>query len=147
MEQRVCILDHCSNVIVTEYNDQGKAVNNRRIQCGKCTTIKTATECAKQNRDISRMKKRAEKKNVPFNLTVAYIRSIYPEDGICPVLGVKMTRGEAASHNYSPSVDRIKPELGYVKGNVVYMSNLANKMKQNATDEQLRAFAHWILNN
>jgi hypothetical protein len=45
----------------------------------------------------------------------------------------------------SPSLDKIDPEKGYVKGNVMWMSQLANAMKNNATKEELKQFANWVL--
>jgi hypothetical protein len=45
----------------------------------------------------------------------------------------------------SPSIDRKDNTKGYTKDNVWVISQLANQMKSNATPEQLRAFARWIL--
>jgi hypothetical protein len=44
----------------------------------------------------------------------------------------------------SPSLDRIKPELGYVPGNIQVISARANVMKNDATPEELLAFANWV---
>ena len=43
-----------------------------------------------------------------------------------------------------PSLDRIIPELGYIKGNVVFISNWANIIKQDATEKELYAVADWL---
>ena len=45
----------------------------------------------------------------------------------------------------SPSLDRIDPTKGYVKGNVMMMSALANRMKQDATLKQLNQFSRYHL--
>jgi uncharacterized protein (DUF433 family) len=84
-------------------------------------------------------KARAKKHGLPFNIT---------EDDIeipvfCPALGIKLERGEQGKGHFdnSPSLDKIVPEKGYVKGNVVVVSMLANRLKSNATIEQLRDLA------
>jgi DNA repair exonuclease SbcCD ATPase subunit len=83
---------------------------------------------------------RAKKNNIPFNLTEDYLKSIYPSDMICPVLGFEMSVGldENGSSETSPSLDRIIPEKGYVQGNVVVVSMRANTIKRDATPEELR---------
>jgi hypothetical protein len=43
------------------------------------------------------------------------------------------------------SLDRIKPELGYVLGNIAIISHLANTIKQNCTDpEVFRRLADYV---
>jgi hypothetical protein len=81
----------------------------------------------------ARAKKRARLNDVSFNLTVEDI--LIPE--FCPVLGIKLERNEGASSAASPSLDRIFPERGYVKGNVRVISHKANTIKNNATAEEL----------
>lgn len=44
----------------------------------------------------------------------------------------------------SPSVDKIVPEKGYVKGNVVWMSYRANSLKTDASLDELKGLARWI---
>lgn len=74
--------------------------------------------------------------------------SICPEDllvpELCPVLGTKLQFGVRTYSPASPSVDAIRPELGYVPGNVAVISHRANSIKQNATPEELRKVADWL---
>ena len=46
---------------------------------------------------------------------------------------------------YCPSIDRIIPSLGYIKENIQIMSALANKMKWDASTDELRAFCEGYL--
>jgi len=80
----------------------------------------------------SAAKRRARYNNLPFNLEISDI--IIPE--YCPLLNIKMEYNTP----YAPSLDRIIPELGYTKGNVIVISRKANTMKNNATLEQLKTF-------
>lgn len=88
------------------------------------------------------VKKRAKDKGIPFDIDAADI--IIPDE--CPVFGVTLVRGKGKVCQNSPTIDRIIPELGYVKGNIQVISHLANAMKQNATKEQLIKFAEWVIN-
>jgi hypothetical protein len=54
----------------------------------------------------------------------------------CPVLGIPIKIGGARSI-HSPSLDRIKPNNGYVPGNVRVISDHANRLKGNLTQQQL----------
>ncbi len=84
--------------------------------------------------------KRATTGDVPFDITTSYIESIYPEDGKCPVFGFVMEFGGGYSdRDTSPSLDRILPELGYVPGNLRWISNRANTLKRDANLAELEA--------
>ena len=67
----------------------------------------------------------------------------YPQ--VCTVLGIKLDWGMNGLTDNSPSLDRDNNKLGYIKGNVMIMSNLANKMKSSATPEQLKQFSRYQL--
>lgn len=88
-------------------------------------------------------KKRADARGLLFLITVEDV--VIPDK--CPALGTPLVRnvgGRTGAPN-SPSLDRIIPELGYIPGNVQVISHKANMMKQNATKDELRAFARWVL--
>ena len=70
---------------------------------------------------------------------------IIPE--YCPLLGIKLEYEPGRTNNSNtPSLDKIDPTKGYIKGNVRIISYKANTMKNNATREELELFAKNILN-
>tara|TARA_R110000824_G_scaffold78135_1_gene197337 strand:- start:510 stop:1055 length:546 start_codon:yes stop_codon:yes gene_type:complete len=109
---------------------------------GKETTARYNAKNWEQKR-VKDAKKRAKSRNLPFNLTTEYIKSIAPPDMICPALGIQMKVGENVKNSKirSPSLDRLIPELGYIKGNVIVVSTRANILKRDATLEELMQVA------
>jgi hypothetical protein len=84
---------------------------------------------------------RARKKGLPHDILLEDI--VIPE--FCPVFPeIRLSKENSKSENDSPSLDRIRPELGYVKGNIVVMSHLANTIKSFGTAEQHRRIAEWM---
>jgi len=81
-------------------------------------------------------KHRAKKFNRPFNIECEDI--VVPAK--CPLLGISLFRGVGKVGSNSPSVDCLRPELGYTKGNVWVISYRANTIKNNLTLEQLKSF-------
>lgn len=85
-------------------------------------------------------KERAEKKGIEFSISLEDIK--IPR--FCPVLGIRLVSGKGKKRNSSPTLDRIQPNLGYIKGNVIVISDLANRIKSNATVEEIEAVAKWM---
>jgi hypothetical protein len=81
----------------------------------------------------------ARKRGIRFNLKESDI--IIPKR--CPVFGLKLER-KAKSRATTPTLDRINPRRGYVRGNVAVISHLANRLKNNATAAQHRRIADWM---
>lgn len=82
---------------------------------------------------------RARRKGIPFSISVDDI--IIPEK--CPVLGIKLVSSSGPRSGASPTLDRVDNSLGYVKGNVVVMSWKANRIKSDASIEELQAIVNW----
>lgn len=86
---------------------------------------------------LSRAKNRSEEKNIPFNITREDI--VFVE--ICPLLNIPLNWEGGPRDKNTPSLDKVIPELGYVKGNVRIISNLANMMKSYASAQELLTFS------
>lgn len=86
-------------------------------------------------------KRRAKDMSIPFNLDWRLIE--IPE--FCPVLGIPMYRGDNGGSENSPSLDRIIPELGYVKGNVKVISSRANRLKSDGSLEDFQEIVKYLV--
>ena len=73
---------------------------------------------------------RARKRGLPFNLTKEDLA--VPE--FCPVLGIRLVPRQGKLADNCPSVDRVNPVKGYVKGNVAVISWLANRLKSDCAE-------------
>ena len=82
-------------------------------------------------------KERAKKKGLPFDIEVSDI--IIP--AFCPLLCIPLKRANKVADDNSPTLDRLLPHLGYVKGNVLVISNKANRIKSNASVDDLMMVA------
>ena len=87
-------------------------------------------------------RQRAKEQNVICTITRADIS--IPE--FCPALGIKLVvnAGGKGFKDNSPSIDRVDPSKGYVAGNVAVISFRANRIKHNATVEELKSVANWL---
>lgn len=93
-----------------------------------------------------RARRRARSRSIEFDITTEYIKAIWPSDNRCPVLKQLFRFGDLGRMcPNSPSLDRIDPTRGYVKGNVAVISMAANQMKSYCTSPKvLRDLADWI---
>lgn len=90
----------------------------------------------------TRARRRAREEKVDFTI-------IPPDIHIplrCPYLQIPLLAPcNGTIKDNSPSLDRINPCIGYVETNIQVISYKANKMKNNATPQELRLFAKYIL--
>lgn len=95
---------------------------------------------------ISRMYKRAQKRsieeNFDFNIEVSDIKY----EKYCPLLNLELNWNGGPRTDITPSLDKIDPKKGYVKGNIRVLSFLANRMKLNANYKNLENFSKNIMN-
>lgn len=70
---------------------------------------------------VTQAKLRASNKNLPFNIDADYVKQLAKDQEYkCSISG-RLFDGEPSEYRVNPntaSLDRIIPELGYVKGNV-----------------------------
>ncbi len=79
---------------------------------------------------------------VPFELT---FDDVWPIPATCPALGIPISLF-ATDRDHAYSLDQIRPRQGYVKGNVVAVSYRANRIKNDATPDELQRIAKFYSN-
>ena len=91
---------------------------------------------------INNARIRAKQTGLPFSITKYGI--VIPE--VCPVLGkpLQLPTGDKRPGDWSPSLDRVIPELGYVPGNVRVISYRANRIRNDASLEELEAVVAFL---
>ena len=97
-------------------------------------------------RTVENARRRAKARDLPFSLTEEYLESIWT--GVCPVFQTRLnlpSHGEGHTVTVTrPSLDRIRPDMGYVKGNVIWISSTANLIKSNASSADILAVGAWL---
>lgn len=86
---------------------------------------------------LKRSRRNAKDKGVPFEIKLSDI--IIPR--YCPVFGIELKPQRGIRSKASPSLDRVIPVLGYVPGNVEVVSWRANRLKSDATLEEIAIIA------
>ena len=84
---------------------------------------------------------------MPFDLVIEDLIAIATDE--CPIFHTPFVwgasgLGKGKTRPDSPTLDRILPELGYVKGNVAFLSYRANRIKDNGTMQDHYDIADWI---
>jgi len=121
--------------IVKQYNKRYRQNNLELVRARGSERSKRWRQNNLEKDMLSRAKRRAKRDSIVFDLSEEELK--IPET--CPVLNIPLQRSEKIVSPNSPSLDRIIPEKGYVKGNIIVISNMANTIKQNATPEQIIA--------
>lgn len=79
-------------------------------------------------------------KGIPFALTIS---DIYPLPARCPVLDIPINFNAVGAEDAALSIDRIDPSRGYTPDNIVLVSQRANRIKNDATVEELERIAQF----
>ena len=81
----------------------------------------------------------AQKRGIEFDMSIDDLLEI-GRPKYCKYLELELDYAATTVQPNSPSVNRINPNLGYVKGNLEVISHKANSMLLNATRDELRLF-------
>lgn len=94
-------------------------------------------------------KQRSKEKSVPFDLDDAWARARWT--GKCELTGLEFSSPEKRKgnklRNFSPSIDRIVGELGYVKNNCRFVLWAVNSFKRDSSDADMYRMAVALVEN
>jgi hypothetical protein len=120
-----CWCDCGGTKIANEY----LLTRNMQRDCGCISRTKHRTTVLNMLRGAM---SRAAKNGVPFDINEGDI--VLPKR--CPLLDIPLKPNSGSFRANSPTLDRIIPRLGYVRGNIWVISHRANTIKNNATLEE-----------
>jgi len=89
--------------------------------------------------------KRAVAKNLPYDEDLLeWAPTVWT--GRCALSGIEFRRNVGMGPGpFSPSIDRIQPELGYTKGNCRFILHAINAMKGSGSDEEMLLIARALV--
>jgi len=129
-------------------NDPSQGI---RDNCKKCSAVRAEKERMKRKENwkykptlhmLNNSKQRAKVVDLEHTLTIDDI--VIPD--YCPVLNIKLETGDRKNHENAPSIDRIDNNKGYIKSNIMIMSTRANKLKKDATIDELIMIGNFYQN-
>lgn len=85
-------------------------------------------------------KRRARQLNVEFDITEDDV--VVPDK--CPVFGIPFGTLTGKHALDAPSLDRLDPQKGYIRGNIHVISWRANRLKYNGSLEDFRRLVAWM---
>lgn len=95
----------------------------------------------------TKMKSSCKIRNIPYELDEKYLEEIWT--GFCPITGEKLIWSSSHEEKRNPNaaeLDRFIPSLGYIKGNVSWISRRMNHIKNDASLEDLKKIINWMEN-
>jgi hypothetical protein len=84
--------------------------------------------------------------NRNYDITLEDLLDLWnQQEGICPYSGVKLVHPNEGGNNLNTaSLDRIDSKVGYIKGNLQFISIMCNQAKNNLTHEEMLTFLKTI---
>ncbi len=110
--------------------------NSEAILARAKAVRRTPLGWAKNKHSLIQIKAKAA--GLEYNLT---IEDFLQEISVCPVLGIALEYSSGKEN--AVSVDRVDNSKGYTKDNIVLMSDRANRLKKDATLDELILLGKW----
>ncbi len=140
----------CKCICGTEhYVSKYDLLEKRSVRCSKCSTKHTAKKTTEANGCVgeltlsrfNKLKTSAKLRSLEFNVTIKYLWDLFVEQNkTCAITGDKLEFSKA-------SLDRIDSSIGYVPGNVQWVSIQANLSKHTMSMSELIEFCNKVINH
>lgn len=115
----------------------------------KTYRIKSSKRSASPKNFISAILNHAaqRKQHLGFDIDLGYLLRVYDQQaGCCAISGVPMTHVAGSGRvSTNISIDRIDSSVGYVRGNVQFVCDIVNRMKQDMSQSELYSWCKKIL--
>jgi hypothetical protein len=137
---------------ITDFYQRTEDPNKRMVVCKPCANarsrknyrIKKATKRGHALQIFNKRKNTAKQNGIKFDIDFEYMSSLPMEN--CAMFNTPLTWCELSDRprDNTPSIDKIIPEKGYIKGNVAWVSHRANTLKNNGTTDEHLKIAQYI---
>ena len=138
-------------------NFKTRQYSDRVVHQSFCRTCENEENTTRKYKDLtsyyrqkcSNARSKAKKAGLPFDLTIEYLLEMhFKQEGKCFLTGRELCceRNQKNERRSSEtcSLDKIVPELGYVKGNVLLVIDKVNRVKADCTlDEMKQWMPEW----
>jgi hypothetical protein len=125
-------------------------VNHKQLHSGNSTYLKGVSKADKYT-GLREHLRRAKYRNQEVNITLDDLLEQWTkQDGVCPYTGAKLIHPIRITDEgliYMASLDRIDSNIGYMRGNIQFISAAANMAKNKMSHEQMIQFCKLISEN
>jgi hypothetical protein len=92
---------------------------------------------------VAHLRRSSRKKEIPFDIDLDYIDEIWKQqNGRCAISGVMLTYKR--KDLFGVRIYVVKESKGYVKGNILLVSDGIKRMKRDMSDEEVRGFVEEV---
>lgn len=145
----------CEKLLPFSDFNRGNSLGNRLSICRKCQSDRHRMQMddlvSPEGRAKLMVRNISSRKNDPrYDEKYKDIEiSILPEDLLplpshCPILEVELDYLTSERTWNSPTLDKVMPERGYTRGNVEIISDLANRIKNDAQPHEILKVYEWL---
>lgn len=130
------------------FSEFHKAKNNKFGLSPKCKPCRTASYERRRDKDpfsVYHTAKRSwcRQRDILFDLTLEQLKEKWT--GVCPILNIPVKIGARGKGSHqSAHLDRLDPEIGYTYENTNWISGRANRIKYNASVDELKSIVQWM---